>query len=84
MVIAEAYNDDGSFGDVRVVNIVHDWYIVKECFDKIEEAIENLDTDNLQPDAWYRFKMLPRSEDDGSGTFRTDWYEIVSTEMVSD
>ena len=84
MVIAEAYNDSGSFSDIRIVNIVHNWYIVKEDFDKIEEAIENLDTDGLHPQTWYRFKMLPKNEDDGSGTFRTDWYEIISTEMISD
>jgi hypothetical protein len=83
MVIAEAWSDNG-LDDVRVVGIKNDFYIVESDFDKIETAIKDCIDDQMLDGEWYRFELVPRNEDDGSGAMRLDWYEIIKVECVTE
>jgi hypothetical protein len=90
MIYIEIYTHssviDGSisFGeyDLRVSSIGDNEILTKEDFDKLWEAVTEIETKDLKAEEWYMFGFKRNWEDYGPGSYKQCWFELVETAMI--
>ncbi len=90
MIYVEIYTHssvvDGSISfeefDLRVSSIGDNEVLIKKDFDKLLEAVNEIETKDLKAEEWYVLGFKRNWEDDGSGSYNQCWFELVETAML--
>ena len=77
---------DGSIsfeeGDLRITFISGHEVISKSDFDKLLDAVMEIETKDLKPEEWYSFGFKRNWEYDGSGLYKQCWFELIETSLI--
>ena len=77
---------DGSIsfeeGDLRITSISDNEVILKSDFDKLLDAVMDIETKGLKPEEWYSFGFKRNWEYDGSGLYKQCWFELIETSLI--
>lgn len=78
------HSSDGSIsfeeGDFRITSICDNEVILKSDFDKLLEAVMDIETKGLKPEEWYSFGFKRNWEGDGSDN--QCWFELIETSLI--
>lgn len=69
-------------GDLRITFISGHEFISKSDFDKLLDAVMDIETKDLKPEEWYSFSFKRNWEYDGSGLYKQCWFELIETSLI--